>query len=322
MAGAFLEAGEERANHNAGGACGDGLGNIAGVLYASVGDNGDTVLCGGLCAVDYGGHLRHADAGDYPRGADCARSDADFDGVGAGFYKVLRGLSGGDISGDDVDVVLLLYFFDGIDDVLGVAVGGIDYDQVNVGSDEGLDPLVFVDADGGSDAEPAALVSCGYGVLLDAVDIPHSNKACQLALSVDQEQLLDLVLLEYSLGLFEGGSGGPGDEVGLCHHGTYLDIVVLEELEVPASEDADELFAPDDRDAGDILLVHKLLSPADGLGGGERNRVEDDAVLGAFYFGDLSFLGFDGEVFVDYSDAAFLGERNCQGRLCNGVHSG
>ena len=72
-------------------------------------------------------------------------------------------------------------------------MGGVDADDVDVGGDQGLDPLVVVHADGGPDPQPAAGVPGGPRELLDAVDVPHGDQAGQLALAVDQQQLLDLV---------------------------------------------------------------------------------------------------------------------------------
>ncbi len=85
------------------------------------------------------------------RGADGAGTDADLDRVGAGVDQLLGGVGGGDIAGDHVDLVVAFHLLDGIDDVLGVAVGGIDADHVDICRDQRLDPLVVVDADGGPD---------------------------------------------------------------------------------------------------------------------------------------------------------------------------
>ena len=48
------------------------------------------------------GELRHADAGDDPRGADRARTDADLHRVGAGVDQRLGAVGGGDVAGDDL----------------------------------------------------------------------------------------------------------------------------------------------------------------------------------------------------------------------------
>ena len=70
LAGRLVDAGEERADHDDAGAGGDGLGEVAGVLDAAVGDDGDAVLGGGARGLGDGGDLRHAGAGDHARGAD------------------------------------------------------------------------------------------------------------------------------------------------------------------------------------------------------------------------------------------------------------
>ena len=277
-------------------------------------------LAADLGTVHDGGDLGHAHAGDDAGGADGAGPDADLDRVGAGVDQVPGGVGRGDVAGDDVDLEALLDLLDRVDDVLRVAVGGIDADDIDIRCDQGFDPLVLVHADGGSDPQPAAAVPGGLRVLLDAVDIPHRDQAGQFALAVDQQQLLDLVVPEDALGLFETGAGRAGDQVGLGHDGADLDIEILEELQIAPGEDADELLALDDRDARDVLLAHQFLGPADGLLGREGDRVEDDAVLGPLDLGDLPPLGLDGEVLVDDADAAFLGQGDGQGGLGDRIH--
>ena len=146
-----------------------------------------------------------------------------------------------------------------------MAVSGIDYENVGVRPDESFGSLVIVDTDGGTDQEPAPAVPCGYGVLLDAVDISHCNQAGQLALAVDQQKFFHLVLLEDFLGLLEGGSRRACHQVILYHNGAYLGIVIFEKLQIPARQNAYELFALDDRYTGDVLLFHQLLRSSDRL---------------------------------------------------------
>ena len=84
-----------------------------------------------FAAAMIAGQLRHADAGDDPRGADRARADADLDRVGAGVGQRLGRLGGGDVAGDDLDAVRQrLHPLDRRADVAVVAVGGVDDDAV------------------------------------------------------------------------------------------------------------------------------------------------------------------------------------------------
>ena len=66
--------------------------------------------------------------------------------------------------------------------------------------------------------------------------------------------------------------------------------------------------------------VHELYGFGDGVCWAQGDGVGDDAVGGAFDGGDFAGLVFYGEVFVDDPDAAFLGEGDCEGGFCDGVH--
>ena len=104
FAGALVDAGKEGADHDDAGSGGDGFGDVAGILDAAVGDDGDVVLVRGLVRLADGGDLRHARAGDHARGADGAGADADFDGVRAGIDEGFGSLVGGDVAGEEIDL--------------------------------------------------------------------------------------------------------------------------------------------------------------------------------------------------------------------------
>ncbi len=146
-----------------------------------------------------------------------------------------------------------------------MAVSGIDHEYIGIRCYQGFDSLVIEDANCGPDQEPTPPVPCRYGVLLDAVDVPHSNQAGQLAFSVDQQKLFDFMLLENFLCLFEGRARRACYQVILDHNSAYLDAVVFEKLQISASQNTDKFFAVDDGDAGDVLLFHKLLRSSDRL---------------------------------------------------------
>ena len=81
---------------------GERLDDVAGVLDAAVGDDGDAVLVAHRGGFDDCGYLRHAYAGDDAGGADGAGADADLDAVGARLYEGLGALGGGDVAGDEL----------------------------------------------------------------------------------------------------------------------------------------------------------------------------------------------------------------------------
>src|SRR5258708_3963279 len=102
---------------------GDGLGEIAGIFDAAVGDHRHSCLLRRLDRIHDGRQLRHAYTGDDACRADRSRSDADFDGVGAGVDQRLGAVGRGDIAPDDLAIVgFLLDASHGIDYALGMSM--------------------------------------------------------------------------------------------------------------------------------------------------------------------------------------------------------
>ncbi|MBA7664112.1 hypothetical protein ES703_72163 [subsurface metagenome] len=90
------------------------------------------MLAGHLGAVDYRRYLRHSHAGNYPGGADCAGPDADLYGVGAGCNQILGRFSRRDIARNDFYIIGGFYLLYGIDNILRMAVGGIDHNNIHI----------------------------------------------------------------------------------------------------------------------------------------------------------------------------------------------
>src|SRR5690606_32942100 len=105
FAGRFVGTGQQTAQHHRGRTGRDGLGDVPGVLDATVADHRNTGRRARLRDLVDRGDLRHTDPGDDPRGADRARPDAGLHRVGAGIDHRLRTRAGGDIAADDVDRV-------------------------------------------------------------------------------------------------------------------------------------------------------------------------------------------------------------------------
>ena len=146
-----MQAGQEAAEHDSGGAASESFGNIATVADTAVGDEGDTARLGGFGAVGNGGELRHACAGDDAGGAYGACADAHLDYVGASFGQHLHTLGGHDIAGEDWQFrVARPHGLHGFDDAVGMAVGGVDSNRVHTGVDKafGASQPLCADADG------------------------------------------------------------------------------------------------------------------------------------------------------------------------------
>ena len=92
------------------------------------------ILCfsAALAQFDDRGDLRDADAGDDSGRTDRAGPDADLHGVCPCGDQVLRSLGGRNITRNHVDIIFGFDFLDRLNDVLRMAVGGIDHDNIDI----------------------------------------------------------------------------------------------------------------------------------------------------------------------------------------------
>ena len=230
------------------GAGGDGLGDIAGVLDAAVGDDRNAAFAARAKGLGDGGDLRHAGAGDHARGADRAGPDADLDRVGAGVDQCHRALVGGNVAGEQVDFGELL-----------LDLRGLHRARARSGHAPSRWPerptRLATSSAARSRKSPVApmapptrrrplLVLAGIGVLQLLLDVLDGDQALQLVVVVDDQQLFDAVLVQDELGLFERGADGDGDEVFLGHHVADGNVGARLEAQVAVGEDADELACP------------------------------------------------------------------------------
>ena len=190
--GAFLQSREQSSDHHHVRPGGNRLGQVAGVADSAVGDDRNPALLGHLGGLVNRGNLRNADAGNHPRGADRARPDADLHGVGPGGDQVLAPFGRGHVAGHDVDVPLLLDAPDGFDDVGRMAVGTVDHQHIDAFADQGLDPLVIVNADGGTRSQPALPIFAGLRKPPHHINVFDGNQSGQPKIFVNQQKLLHL----------------------------------------------------------------------------------------------------------------------------------
>src|ERR1041385_1029918 len=183
FAGAFVGAGEKAADHDAIGAGGESLGDIAGIFDAAIGDQRDVGLASGARAFRDGGDLRNAGAGNYARGADRAGADSDLDSIDAEGDQVHGALVGGDVAGDELHFgQLALDGFDGVEHAGAVAVGPIEGEHVALAFDALLCALEESagGAERGPDAQAALRVLGRFGVIHLLLNVFDGDEALEL----------------------------------------------------------------------------------------------------------------------------------------------
>src|SRR5262249_39621396 len=166
-------------------------------LFRSVGDERHAGLLERGGNVLDRGDLRNAPPGDDARGADRARADTDFHGIGARVDQRLGAVRGGDVAADHLGVAgVLLHPAQAVDHALRVPVRRVHYQRVHPGLDQRLDALLgaFAHADRGADAQLALLVFRGVRVLARLEDVLHRDQPAQLETVAHHEHALEAML--------------------------------------------------------------------------------------------------------------------------------
>ena len=342
-AGGFRTPGEEPATNNPIGK-GEGFDEVTGFGEASVGDDADAFVFGGLGSDVEGCHLGDADAGDNPGRADGSWALADFDAIGTTVGQVGNAGCGGDVSGKDGKAgKLFADKADGFPDAFCMAVGGGDGDQVKVFVHHFPDMLgdgVFVEVAvrstfgrEGRSTEKAELVvpggaDEGAGFVVDAVDVTQGEETLEAVLVVDDQKLVDArVLVKKVIG---DGDGirvefffGDGKDVFALDHGLGHFLAAVARPDDATGQHAQEFaIGFDDREATELVTFfsNQLDDIADKKVRGDGDGILDYPVEVVFDPGDVLDLLPWGKVVVDDPQAPV--ESHADGHLGfgDGVH--
>ena len=205
-----------------------------------------------------------------------------------------------------------------------MTVRGIQHQHVDLRLDQRRSAIQHVGGgtDGGGAQQTSARVTGGIRVFHGLFDILDGDEAAQHTRVVDERQLLDAVAGEDLLRLLEGRADGADDEVILGHHVADAAGIVGDETHIAVGENADELTVHADRHAGDLELTHQRVRVRDGVVGGQREGIDDNAVLRTLDHIHLIGLRLDGHILVDNTDAALTRDGDRHLRLGDRVHSG
>ncbi len=199
---------------------------------------------------------------------------------------------------------------------------GIDGEHVDTGIHQlrGALQKVSRGADRTAHAEPALFVLAGVGIFQLLLDVLDGDQALKFVLVVDHQELLDAVLVQDLLRLFERGADRNRDEVLLGHHLADGDIGAGFKAQIAVGENAHQPLALRNRDAGDPVAAHHFESVTDHLVRPDGDRVHDHAAFRALHLIDLAGLGLDVQVAVDDADAAHLCHGDGHARFGDRVH--
>ena len=323
VAGRFLQAGQQRAQHHRAGAGRQRLDDVAGVLDAAVGDHRHAVAPRGLGAVGDSRHLRHACAGHDAGRADGTGPDAHLDHIRAGLDQRLDAFSRHHVAGQHRQVGCDHFdALDGAQHAGRVAVGRVHCGRVHAGIQQQLQPLVQLRAHAHrrSHQQAAPLVGGRVGEVQLLENVLVGDQPLEVVVVVHQRQLFDAMAVQDGLGLLQRGAHGRGDQVLAGHVGRDGRSPVGGEAHIAVGEDAHQLAVVGHRQARDVVAHHDGLGVGQGVVRAQSDGVDDHAGLGALDLVYFVGLRRRAEVAVDDADAALAGQRNGQPRLGHRVH--
>jgi hypothetical protein len=182
---------------------------------------------------------------------------------------------------------------------------------------------IAANADRRADSQAFAIVLACARIVARLLDILDRDQATQAERVVDDQHLLDAMLVQQREHFVLGRTFLDRDQAFLARHDVAHRIVrLLLEAQIPVRHDADELFAVDDRHAGDIVAARDLHDLADRGVRTDRDRVADHARLKLLDQAHFGGLAFDRHVLVNDADAAALGHRDREARLGHRIHRG
>ena len=320
----FFGTGKHAAHHHAGRPGGNGLGHIAAVAHATVGNQRNAASAQGGGHTVHRHDLRYAHAGHDARGANRARADADLDGVRARLHQRARCRAGGDIAAHHVHMRVVL--FDPahpVDHALTVAVRGIHHDGVHTGPHQRFYALfgALAHANGRADAQLALGVAGRVGETRLFGDVFDSDQAFELKRVVHHQQALQAVLIQQGFGLAQRGAVRHRHQPLARRHDLADGLVITGlKAQIPPRHDADHFAAVADREARHTQLVRQRHDFAHREMRRDHHRVAQHARFVALDLGDLRRLLSHRQVFMHDADAAFLGYGDRQTRLGHRVH--
>ena len=125
------------------------------------------MLCNFIAVHDCG-DLWNTDTGNDTCGTDRTRSDTNFNCISSGINQCLCSSTGCNVSGDNLQIrVFCLDLLYGFQNVFGMTVCGIDNDDIDMGSNQGIDTLHHVsgDTDTGTAEKTSLIILCRKRIL-------------------------------------------------------------------------------------------------------------------------------------------------------------
>ena len=177
-------------------------------------------------------------------------------------------------------------------------------------------------ADGSGHAQTAAIVLAGIGIFLNFVDVLHGDKAAQVFILINNQQLFDAVLMQMTLGFLKRNAHGHRDEILAGHHVAHADgVSIFDKADITVGDDALQGTVVHNRKTGNPEIMHQGKGFTDRALGADGDGVKNHAALALLDTLDLESLLGDGHILMDNADTTHAGHGNGHGGLGHRIHS-
>lgn len=247
-------------------------------------------------------------------------ADTHFHRAHAGFSQRFGARCGRDVAADDLQIrVFGAGFADALQHAFGVAVRGVDQQNVNACRHQRVNSLFVAGAgaDRRAHAQTAVLVFTGVRFAFRFLEVFNGDHAQQVEAVVHHQRFfyaLFVHLLQHHVARF---TFFHGDQAIFRRHDRGDRLAQIgHEAHVAAGDDANQLVVfGDNRVTGEAVARSQLFHFLQRGGRGNGLRVGDYAAFMLLHAADFFSLALDRHVFVDEARAAFLRQRNGQSRI-------
>ena len=189
------------AYHHGSSTCGDRFGDVTGETDAAVGDNRDTGAFQRFNRVRNGGDLRYTYASYDTSRTDGTRTDTHFNRAATGFSQGTSACASCHVAADDLQVwVFCTGFTDTLQNAFGVAVGGVNQQDVNARRNQRIN-AVFVACtrtNRSAYAQTTFLIFTGVWFTFCFFEVFNGDHAQQVEAIVNHQRFLYAAFMHFS----------------------------------------------------------------------------------------------------------------------------
>ena len=201
---------------------------------------------------------------------------------------------------------------------------GVDQQNVNACGNQRIDTLFVTSASANrcTNTQTTLLVFTGVRFTFRFLEIFHGDHADQVEFVINHQRLFNAFFVHFCQHHFTGFAFTHGDQTLFRRHVNANRLIQIgHKTHVTTGDDADQfVFFGNDRVTRKAVTFSQFFHFAQRRGWQNSLRVSYHARFVFFHTANFFCLAFNGHVFVDKADTAFLSQSNSQARFRYGIH--